>query len=177
MADIMMEFSDPWLVVALLVTAAVMFLLEVCTPSFGILAGLGILALTAAVYFAFRINSLLGLGVLLGCIIGTPAYLYWMVKLLPNTPLGKRMFLKKARDATNEATPEADELAKLVGKTGVADSLLRPCGTIRIEGKRVVALAEHGLIKKGQKVVVIKAGGTDVVVRLAETNKVPQTDV
>ncbi len=160
--------SDTSMIAMMLVVAAVMFLLEVCTPSFGILASMGVASLGLAIYYAFQINGLVGFLVVLGTLVGTPIYLYYMIKLLPNTPLGRRLFLQKAKDATKEATPEADELAELVGKTGVVESLLRPSGTIRIDGRRFVALAEHEMIDKGEKIVVIKAGGTDVIVRRAE---------
>ena len=160
--------SDASMITMMLVVGAVMFLLEVCTPSFGLLASMGVCAIGGAVYYAFRINSIVGFLVLLGAMIGTPFYLYFMVRLLPNTPLGRRLFLKQAKDATREATPEADELSKLVGNIGVADSSLRPSGTIRIDGHRFVGVAEHEMIDKGEKIKVIKAGGTDVVVRRAE---------
>jgi len=157
--------SDAGMILILLVAAGVMFLLEVCTPSFGILALLGISAEGVAVYYGFRISSGVGFIVLVSAIIGTPVYLYFMVKLLPNTPLGKKLFLKDAPDATNAATPEADELAKLVGRIGVAESDLRPSGTVRVDGNRIVARAEREMIDNGQKIRVIKAYGTDVVVR------------
>jgi len=162
------DISDGMLVVVLLVAAAILFLVEVCTPTFGLVAAVGLASMIAGVVFAFRIGPLVGVIVMLGCIIGAPCYLYFMVKLLPNTPLGKKLFLKKAPDASRQATPEADKLAELVGKIGVADSPLRPSGTIRIGDMRVVALAEHEMIEKGQAVKVIKAHGTDVVVRLVE---------
>lgn len=160
--------SDTGMILILLAAACVMFLLEVCTPSFGILALLGILAEGVAVYYGIRISPNVGFVVLVSAIIGTPVYLYFMVKLLPNTPLGKKLFLKDAPDATNAATPEADELAKLVGKTGTVESDLRPSGTVRVDGHRIVALAEREMIDSGQKILVIKACGTDVVVRAVE---------
>jgi membrane-bound serine protease (ClpP class) len=157
--------SDAGMILILLTAACVMFVLEVCTPSFGILALLGIMAEGVAVYYGFRIGTGVGFLVLVSAIIGTPVYLYFMVKLLPNTLLGKKLFLKDVPDATNEATPEANELAELVGQTGIAECDLRPSGTVRVNGKRVVAIAEREMIDKGQKIRVIKAGGTDVIVR------------
>ena len=166
------EVTDAGMVLILLLGACVMFLLEVCTPSFGILALMGVLAEAGAVYYGFRISSGVGFFVLLGVIIGTPAYLYFMVRLLPNTPLGKKLFLKDAPDATGAAAPQSDELSELVGKTGLADCDLRPAGVVRIEGKRVIARAEREMIDKGSEIRVIKAYGTDVVVRaMRDTTK------
>ncbi|KKL19566.1 hypothetical protein LCGC14_2464170, partial [marine sediment metagenome] len=47
--------SDTSMIVMMLVAAAVLFLLEVCTPSFGILASMGVAAMGMAIYYAFRI--------------------------------------------------------------------------------------------------------------------------
>lgn len=167
--DILANTNNASLIVIFLFVAAVMFLLEICTPSFGMLAAAGVAAIGASVYFAFQINYIVGLLVLLGCILALPVYLYFAVKLLPRTPFGKRLFLKRAADATNQATPEADSLAKLVGKAGQAETTLRPAGMVRIEGQRVAARAERGMIEKDKNIVVVKAEGTEVIVRLADT--------
>lgn len=159
-----LPLSDAGMIVVCLLAGAVCFLLEICTPSFGLLAFLGVGSLGAAVVFGFRIDMLLGTLVLLGCLLLTPVYLYFLVKLLPRTPLGKRLFLRAAPDATNDATPKSESLASLVGKTGTAESTLRPSGVVRIDGRRYDALAEHDLIEKGEPIKVLRAGGTDVVV-------------
>jgi membrane-bound serine protease (ClpP class) len=164
------DVSDAWMILILLLAGAVLFLVEVLTPAFGLLAVLGVAALGGAVFFSFRVSAYLGGAVLGGCLVGTPFYLYGMVKLLPTTPLGRKLFLKRARDASHEATPDADELAALVGRTGVAESILRPSGVVRIDGKTYDARAEHRMIDKGRRIRVLRAGGTDVVVRDEETS-------
>ena len=153
------------IILALLVAAMVLFLLEVLTPSFGLIAVLGIAALVAAVWQAFTVNSLFGTLLILGILLATPAYLMISVRLLPKTPIGKRMFLRKARNAEGEAAPEADELEAMIGKTGTAETTLRPSGAVRINHKRVIALAESGTIEKGSSVKVIRVSGTNLYVR------------
>ncbi|MBN1555593.1 MAG: hypothetical protein JXA11_12680 [Phycisphaerae bacterium] len=164
-----LPLSDAGMIALCLLAAAVCFLLEVCTPSFGVLAFLGLASFAGAVVFGFRINMFVGMMVILGCLIVTPIYLYFLVKLLPKTPLGKRLFLRAAPDATNDAAPESAILASLVGKTGVAETLLRPSGVVKIEGRRYDALAEHGMIEKGESIRILRAGGTDVVVTRIES--------
>ncbi len=160
-----LPLSDAGMIAVLVLGGMICFLLEICTPSFGVLALLGLASLAGAVFFGFQIHMLMGLGLILALLILTPVYLYFLVKLLPNTPLGKRLFLRSAPDATNDATPEAAELAALVGKTGVAETPLRPAGRIRVENRRYDARAENEMIEPGQTVRVLRAGGTDVIVR------------
>jgi membrane-bound serine protease (ClpP class) len=161
----MLAVSAPLMIVLLLIAAAVLLLLEVLTPSLGLLGLAAVAAMGGAIYFAFTINEYLGLAILAGCLLGTPAYLYFAVRLLPNTPLGKRLFLKAAPDATNDATPEAGELHELVGREGTAATTLRPSGEVTVDGRRYDARAEFGMIAIGEAIKVVRAGGTDVVVR------------
>jgi len=153
------------IILALLLAAMVLFLLEVLTPSFGVIAALGIAALAAAVWQAFTVSSLFGALLILGILLATPLYLMISVRLLPRSPIGKRMFLRKARTGEGEAAPEADELEKMIGMTGTAETILRPSGAVRIDHKRVIALAESGTIEKGSSVKVIRVSGTNLYVR------------
>jgi membrane-bound serine protease (ClpP class) len=152
-----------WMIV-LLAAAALFYLLEILTPSFGILLSFGLLSFVAAVICAYQLDSTGGTIVLVVGAIGTPVYLYFVTRWLPNSPIGRAVFLKKARSATDEATPMAHELERLVGQSGVAVTTLRPSGVVTIEGHRYDAVAEMGLIEKDTPVTVLRAGGTDVVV-------------
>jgi membrane-bound serine protease (ClpP class) len=161
----LLAVSNVTWVVVLLIAAALLLLVEVITPTLGILGAAAIGAAGGAVIFAFRIHWIVGMLVLIGCLIGLPVYLYLSVKILPNTPLGRRLFLKAAPDATNDATPESKTLHDLIGKHGTAVTTLRPSGEVKVDGRRYDARAEYGLIESGQTVEVIRASGTDVVVR------------
>ena len=159
------------LIVLLVLAGMVLFLLEVITPMFGLLAGLGVAALAAAVWQGFAaVHATFGWLLLLALIALMPVYVVWLVKWLPHSPVGRRLFLRKnVRVEPGEGTPEADENRALVGKTGVAETMLRPSGAVRIDGQRVIALSESGTIAKGSKVTVIRAPGTNIIVRPAET--------
>lgn len=153
------------IIAALLLAAMVLLALEVCTPSFGLLGACGIAALGAAVWQAFTIGPLAGALTVLGILIGTPTYLTLLVRILPRTPLGRRLFLRKAASGTGEAVPDADELRELVGQTGTAETLLRPAGAVRVGGRRLAALSESGLIARGSEVKVIGTSGGNLIVR------------
>ena len=157
--------SNLTFVLVFLCIAAVFFMVEVCTPTFGIMAFAAIASEVAAIVFAFRESSAFGFTMLAVCLIGTPIYLYFMVKFLPKTPIGKVLILRKGRVASSDATPEADKLESLKGKRGVTISLLRPVGKVRIEGSVYDARAERATIESGIDIEVIDCCGTDVVVR------------
>jgi len=153
------------LIIALIVMAMVMFVLEVLTPSLGLLAILGVVALIGAVVAGFSINAALGWSLVVAFIILTPVFIVLMVKWLPGSPLGRKVFLGKARDGSGEGTPKAAGLEALVGSKGVAATDLRPAGKVKIGGRRVDARAESNMIDRDKPVRVIDATGTEVIVR------------
>ncbi len=161
--------SDLLIIVLLIVAAMVLFLLEILTPLFGALVALAIGALAWAVYIAWTgISPVAGWVLLIAAVLGSPVYLYFLVKWLPNTPLGRRLFLKNFKAGRGDGTPEADELIELVGKAGTAETTLRPSGAVRIHGRRVIAVAESGMIEKGATVKAVRTSGMNLVVRRSE---------
>jgi len=153
------------IILGLLLAAMALFLLEICTPSFGVLAAMGIAALAGAVWQAFTISGLCGGLTLAGVLVGTPAYVVALVRVLPRTPLGRRLFLRRTEGGAGEAVPESRELQDLVGRIGTAETPLRPSGAVRFDRKRIIALAEGGLIEKGSTVKAVRVSGTNLIVR------------
>lgn len=160
--------NDAAIIIAALLIGMVLMLLEIITPTFGGLIAAALIAFIVAILRGFDISNSLGWGLLIGVIIFIPVYLALVVKFLPGSPLGRLLFLGKAPDATSDAAPESPELSALVGQEGIAETPLRPGGAIRIDGRRIMARAERGMIDAGSKVKVIKAHGSDVVVRPME---------
>ncbi len=152
-------------IIALVAAGLVCLLLEILTPSFGILSSMAAAAFIGAIVLGFFIDSLLGMLMIAGLLILIPLYLYVVVKFLPDSPIGRHLFLRDAAGGDADGTPEAAEYRSLVGKTGVAETTLRPSGAVRIDGKRVMASAESELIQKGTQVEVIDSTGMNVIVR------------
>lgn len=156
------------LIVVLLIVALVLFAAEVCTPTFGVLAVAAIGCLAGAVYLCFAINSALGLASLVALVLGIPTYLYFMIKYLPKTSVGRILQLRVRKAEPGEGTPVAEAEESFIGRTAVAETVLRPSGAIRIDGRRIHATAETGFIKKDAKVKVVGTVGMNVVVREVE---------
>ena len=153
------------LIVALIVAAMVLIVIEVLTPTFGILGAVATALLAVSVWQAFVLHAAFGWALLLAVVILVPVYVYVMIKWLPGSALGRKVFLQSAPDGSGEGAPESDRLQSLVGKAGVAETQLRPSGAARIDGQRIVALAESGIIRKGAAITVIKAEASNVIVR------------
>ena len=157
-----------WLIVVLVISAMALIVVEICTPMFGLLGLLALGCVGWAVYLSYTIHNIFGLVMTALAIVCLPIYIVAAVKILPKTPLGRLLHLGKKPTRKGEGTPEATELASLVGQTTAAETILRPVGTIRIDGRRIIAQAESGMIEKGQQVEIIRAAGTHVVVRKIE---------
>ena len=158
-----------WLFIAImLLLAAVLIVVEICTPTFGTLMIVAIGLVTWAVYLFYTINHVLGIVATVGAIIILPIYIYVAVKKLPDTALGRILSLHRETADPGQGVPETNVLEELVGRVTTAESVLRPSGIIHIDDKRIVAQAEGGMIEKGTKVKIIRASGAHVVVRQVE---------
>lgn len=153
------------IIAALIIAGLVLLMLEILTPSFGLLAAGAVAALCGAVWMSYTINPGLGVGLIIALLVGVPCYLVFMVKWLPTTTMGQHLFLKRASHGEGEGVPDADDLAAMVGQTGTTETLLRPSGAIRVAGKRIIALSESGIIPKGHAIKIVRASGSNVIVR------------
>jgi len=157
------------LIIVLLLAATLLIIVEICTPFFGLLGVAAVGCVCWAVYLAYTIDGVFGLVMTVAGVIGLPVYIVAAVKLLPKTGLGRRLHLGREKVPAGEGTPEAQDLSGLVGRKTTAETVLRPSGAIRIDGKRIVAQAESGMIEKGANVKIIRAAGNRVIVRAVET--------
>jgi len=154
------------IIAAILFTAALAFLAaELLVPAHGILALFCILFAVLGVVACYLAHPALGIvsGILMLGI--APFAFYAAVRLYPNTPMGRRIILKRPAASTPAAQAEAEKLAALVGKTGTAATTLRPVGACDIEGKRVECVSESTIIEAGTPIEVTRVLGVRVIVR------------
>ncbi len=154
---------------ALMVAALLLVFLEIFVPSGGII-GLtaGVTAIASVVVF-WRVSPLWGITGLLVLLVLAPVALNFAVRLMPNTPVGKRLILSEDAESLQKRSAQVQQQAEqeqaLVGATGLALTSLRPVGTVEIEGTRLEALAEGGAIETGTRVRVTSVQGNQVKVR------------
>lgn len=155
--------------IALLVASLVFVGLEVTVPSGGLLSLLAGGSAIASVVFFFRVSTTWGVIGLLAVLILLPTAIAFAFKVWPHTPMGRRMILDVDEEIVEKHSAEREESRQLaqalIGARGSAVTDLRPVGVVLIEGERIDALAEGGVIPAGSIVRVTSAEGSQVKVR------------
>lgn len=146
----------------------VCLVLEFFVPSSGMLGLLCVLSLVGAIVLGFMSGTTTGAAMLLGVLMCVPAVLFAAVHFWPMTRFGK-MILNEPPSHSDEVLPETHTyrgLRELVGKRGVAKSLMLPGGIVQVEGKNYDAISEGTPIEAGQRVVVVQISTQRLVVRV-----------
>ena len=153
--------------------AVVVFFIEIFVPSGGLLALLGGLSLIASLiaFFVHDVNT--GLIASAIYIVFGPVIVWIVFKIWAASPLAARMILgdddgggefsKQESDA--QRRERLDALQALVGKRGETVTQLRPVGVVRIEGNRVDAMAETGVIGANVQIEVVQVYDNQIKVR------------
>lgn len=162
---------DPllWSII-LLVGGLILIMLEVFVPSGGMIGFLAVCSVTAAIVMAFYNRGMeVGLIFVIVAGIAIPVALATAFRYWPQTPLGRRVLLGVPTEKeVLPDTPQMRMLRGLVGKVGVARSLMLPSGAVFVDGHTVDAVSEGVSIEPGQHVRVIEVRGNHVVVSPTE---------
>lgn len=157
------ERGSVGVVVLLCILGIALIFAEVIFPSFGIIGICAAVSLLSAIFVAFQESIGFGVGVAVFEAIAAPIAIFFAFKLLPNTPIGRRLILSgPATDGTAAAGDGG--LGSFVGKDGVTVSPLRPAGFARIDGRKVDVVTRGEMLPDDCKVVVIDVTGNRVVV-------------
>jgi len=154
---------------------------EVFVPTAGVLGVISCTAILASIGLAFYYRGLeVGFVFVTVAALGVPAVLAAAFRYWPRTPMGKQLLLKvpEPKDVLPD-NPELRKLRELVGKTGVAKTMMLPSGAVLIGEQLVDALSEGLPIEAGQPVKVIEVRGGRVLVRPADPDELqpqPTTD-
>lgn len=162
-----MNLLDPigWAIV-LLVLGCGLLALEVFIPSAGLLSFFAFVALVASMIVAFNRSTTTGLSFMAIAVLAVPLAIGLAFKLWPRTPMGKAIL---GELLTEEETRPDDPRRGLVGRVGVARSLMLPSGAVEIDGRLIDAVSQGLAIDPGQTVVVVEVRGNRVMVRPASS--------
>jgi membrane-bound serine protease (ClpP class) len=148
--------------IVLFLLGLVLIVLEFLFPSLGALGAAAAISLIAAVAWAFAQDPGSGMNLLIASAIGVPIAILVGMKLLPRGPLGK-LLINPGTTFTDTAAVDPRD-ARMLGATGVAETLLRPAGVANFEGRRVDVVSRGEAIEAGARVEVIELAGNRVVV-------------
>ncbi|MCA9292416.1 MAG: NfeD family protein [Phycisphaerales bacterium] len=157
--------------IGLMAGALMLFLLEVFIPSGGVIGFTAFAVAVAGVVAFWMEGSAWGVASTIGLIVLVPLAFNFALRIMPNTPFGRRLILGDDEDEALLAQRAAAESERrereraLVGAEGVVLTDLRPVGSAKIEGQRLEVLAETGVIEAGARIRVTKVEGTQVKVR------------
>ena len=167
---------DPiiWSVLLLLVGLALVCA-EIFIPSGGMLGFLSIAALLGGIVLAFyHRGAETGMLFLIVTALAVPGALALAFRVWPHTPMGRRLLLDvPSAEEVLPDSPQRQRLRQLVGKFGVAKSVMMPSGAVIVAGQTIDALSEGIPIEAGQPVEVIEVHGTRVVVRPVDESAKP----
>jgi membrane-bound serine protease (ClpP class) len=161
---------------ALLGVALVLVAIELFVPSGGLIAILAGIAIVSSVVAFFKYDQTWGLVSLGTYLLLGPMLFAFGFKIWLHSPLAKRVILggpDLEADDEEGAPPSPSSrgqsmraaLEGLIGAEGQAITALRPVGTVKINGQRVDALSESGIIPAGTTVVVTEVVDRQIKVR------------
>ena len=156
-----------WAILLLLLGISCL-VLEMFIPSGGLLGVLAALSIIGAIALAFMAGPIQGLAMTMFVTLLIPVMLAVAVKFWPETPLGRLILLRRPQGA-DEVLPHTEAyrtINALVGKRGVAKSMMLPSGVVLVEGKTYDAVSNGLPIEPGQNVRVIGIDTQRLVVRV-----------
>lgn len=137
------------------------FVEVVIIPGFGFAGILGSIAFFSACYIAFTsLSPVFGALVTLASLL----MVFALFKILPKTSLWQKTRLALTQNKKMGYQVAVPELKDLQGKTGKTLTILRPSGTVLIEGKHYDVVSEDEFIEKDIEVKVKDIQGNKITV-------------
>ena len=152
----------------LFIACAILLVLEIFVPSFGLLTVMALGSLAGGIVIFFNYGAGWGYVGIINAFILIPVVWIITYKVLPNTSFGKKITLTEPDREKGDAIPDSNELETMKGREGVVLTPLRPVGMCDFEGRRLECVAETGYVEKNSVVKVIHVEGTQLTVRLLD---------
>ncbi|MDP1663322.1 MAG: NfeD family protein [Phycisphaerales bacterium] len=149
----------------LLAMALAVVVVDLFLPTAGILAAVSIVLAIAGVVCLFRYDTTWGIIGSLLVIVGGPSLFVVGFKLMPHTPMGKRLILGGGGAGDQPPPQQGSPLARLIGTEAMVVTDLRPVGVVRIGDQKFEAVSETTLIRAGATVRITAADGLSLKVR------------
>lgn len=110
------------------------------------------------------------LTVVISIFIGLIASFYFGQKILKSNTFGK-LALESVQSSNDGFSIAYDDIRQMIGKKGIAYSILRPSGKIMIDDNLLDATALNGFIEKGDEIEVVKYETSSLFVKKIKTQE------
>ena len=151
-----------WIGPLVFILGVILILVELFViPGFGFTGIAGVVAIFASIFISFGITNIVqGSYVVLFALLLSSLLMIILARFLPKSTLMQKISL--TTDTKNYSSSASyDDLLNL---EGLAFTLLRPAGTIIVNGKKYDAISESEFIEKDSKLIVTKVEGNKIVV-------------
>lgn len=166
--------SSIGLVTVILLCLGVVFALcELFTAGFGVFALCSVISVVGSIV-AMAIHGATFTNILIISLITIIFFLMVFIiftKSAKNGLLSKTALFENGQAVPQYKSKENDKFKNLVGKCGEASSLCKPAGLVVIDEEEYSCTAIHGLIEKGDKIIVVGYTTDDLVVDKMEENE------
>ena len=169
--------ADNWEIIALFIGLVLIAIEVFVIPGFGV-AGISGIALTVCSLILIMVNNnafdfefvpsnsiLYAIAAALGGLLGGISLLFIGGSKMADSKYFRRITLVEVHESKKGYTSSFIK-EKMVGKTGIAHTVLRPSGKVMIEGTLYDAFTRSEFIEKGQSIEVIGEDTTSLRVRL-----------
>jgi membrane-bound ClpP family serine protease len=152
------------LIVSLILIALIFFISELFVPGI-ILGSIGVcLLLIAVVQAQVQFGVTAALITFLISLVLSLGFIFLEMTFLRKTSLGRKFRLETNFDGESSNKPQSDGVS-LLGKKGLALTIMAPSGSVEIEGTVYEARSQSGYVAKGATVEVVFVDVFRVVVR------------
>lgn len=147
----------------LIIIGFILILIEIfLVPGFNIFGVFGFIMIVLGIIFAYTKLSLATANFIM--VISLFAALI-LVRFVVKSKTWHRIVLNDKQEKAQGFHASTENLAKLIGKRGIAFTPLRPAGIALIEDQKVDVMTEGGFIERDRTIEVILVEGNRVVVR------------
>ena len=141
-------------------------IMELFIPSAGVLGVIATILIVSGVVVAFFKSMIAGATVLALTVLSLPMLFALLIKVWPNTPIGRRVLIGNFKEQDVLPLSEAyTEYHKLVGQLGVAKTKMLPSGLIVVNDKKYDAVSDGFPIEAGQPIKIIAVKGNRIFVQ------------
>jgi len=121
--------------------------------------------LIAGVYLSFHVyGTEKGTWIFVATTIGVVVTMMVAWKILPRTAVGRKLLLSEKVEFGPLERAAEQERQSLIGRTGTAETPLRPAGRGEIDGRRWDVVSDGSYIEAGESFRVVRVEGPRIVV-------------